>query len=189
MTLVSIESGWFIDDIELPEAPQEDERDISRSFQTETLFQFFPELVKPTAHSFDYTFVGVLYPEHKVNQLDEIAKSADTNTVTVLIPADERIFNTTKFAVKSLKFNRKGPMFVKYKGVIVRAVPFSITFSQLPEEGEVQEGVDGFLEADEGGLGLQGMAELAEETGSDLDILDYSPMDILKIGLGIDAFL
>lgn len=176
-------SGWFIDDIELPIAPSEDERVISRTFQSETLFQFFPELVKPSARAFDYTVVGFIWPEHKAVALDEIARSADTNTVIVKIPAAEKIFHTTKYAVKQLKMARKGPLFVNVLGQDRLVVPYSLTLTELPDDGEFQEGVDGFLEADEGGIGLGYLGQIIEETGSDLDPLDFGTIEAFQLAL------
>ncbi len=78
-------SGWFVDDIELPEAPTSDNRTISRTFQSETLFNFFPELTKPTASASDYTFTTIIYPQWKIFQLEQIAESADTDDVIMTI--------------------------------------------------------------------------------------------------------
>ncbi len=168
-------SGWFIDDVELEDAPESDERLITRSFQSETLFNFFPQITKSSARAFDYTISGVVYPEGKAFDLDQIAKSAVTNRVVLTIPASQRIFLSTKFAVKSLRFARKGPLFIKFLGKVVQALPYQLTFTELPDEGEFQDGQDGFTDADEGALGLQQLNEFNE-------ILDNSGLDIDFIG-------
>lgn len=163
------ESGWFIDDIELPIGPATDERAITRTFQSETLFNFFPSITKSQARAFDYTMTGFIYPERRAFDLDQIARSADTNTVIVTIPEDQRIFKTTKFAVKKLIMSRKGPLFVKWSAdglppfQTVQAVPFVITLTELPDDGEVQETIDGFTDTDEDSVGLQQLNELIEE--------------------------
>ncbi len=167
-------SGWFVDDVELPDAPETDERLISRSFQAETLFNFFPQITKSSARAFDYTIGGVVYPESIAFALDQIAKSADTNVVILTIPADQRIFNSTKYAIKSLRFARKGPLFIKHIDKIVQAIPFQITFTELPDEGEFQDGIDGFTDSDEGALGQQQLnewTEILDNTGLDLDFI------------------
>ena len=178
-------SGWFIDDVELEISPDMDERNISRTFQSETLFNFFPNLTKSTARAFDYTLKGIVYPEGKAFDLDQIAKSADTNIVVITIPSDQKIFNTTKYAVKSLVISRKGPMFVKFLGKIVQALPYVLTFTELPDEGEVQEGIDGFTDADEDALGLQQLNELTDATGTELEVTDFGPVELFQIVTGI----
>ena len=178
------ESGWFIDEIELPVAPNADERDISRSFQSETLFNFFPGITKSSARAFDYTLTGIIYPEHKAFALDQIAKSADTNTVVVTIPPDQQIFNTGKYAVKQLVISRKGPLYVKYLDSIVQALPYVLTLTELPDEGEFGEGFDGFTDADEQSLGLQQLNELVELTGTDLPVEEFGPIGLFQTIFG-----
>ena len=177
-------SGWFIDDIELEDAPEADERLITRSFQAETLFNFFPQITKSSARAFDYSISGVVYPEGKAFQLDQIAKSADTNRVVLTIPANQRIFLSTKYAVKSLRFARKGPLFIKHLGLIVQVLPFQITFTELPDEGEFQDGLDGFTDADEGSLGLQQLNEFNEVFGNLLDSDFIGPREAFEINTG-----
>ncbi len=161
-------SGWFIDDIELPEAPTFDERSINRTFQSETLFNFFPSLTKSTARASDYTFKSIIYPQWKVFQLDQIASSPDTDNVILTIPILDTLFPATKFTVKTLKMTRRGPLFVPNVELspgmfgTSPAVPFEFTITQLPDEGETTDSLDGFKEADEGGLGLVFLEELTE---------------------------
>ncbi len=163
-----IESDWWIDDIQLPIAPTTDTRSITRTFQSETLFQFFPSISKSSARAFDYTMTGFIYPEYRVRELDEVAKAADTNIVLLRIPADQQVFKSTLYAIKKLIVNRKGPLFVKYTPpgsqitAIVQAFPFTITFTELPDKGENQEGADGFSDTDESGLGNQDLNQLTE---------------------------
>jgi len=163
-----IESDWWIDDIQLPIAPTTDQRSITRTFQSETLFQFFPSISKSSARAFDYTLNGFIYPEYRVRELDQLAKSADTNIVLLRIPASEQVFNSTLYAIKKLDVNRKGPLFVRYSPtgfapfVEVKAFPFTVTFTELPDKGENQEGADGFPDADESSLGMQDLNQLTE---------------------------
>ena len=167
-------SGWFIDNIELPIAPDSDERLITRSFQSETLFQFFPQITKSSARAFDYTISGIIFPEVKAFALDQIAKSADTNTVVLKIPVNDRVFESTQYAVKSLRFARKGPSFIDFSPddlppfALTRVYPYTITFTELPDEGETQNGLDAFTDSDEDILGQQFQNELNEalEDGS-----------------------
>lgn len=185
-------SGWFIDDIELPEAPITDERNISRQFQSETLFNFFPNLTKSTARSFDYTISGYAYPELTVFALDQIAKSADTNTVVLTVPSGEKTFEPTKYAVKSLVFARKGPLFTKYDFInehasdqVVKVYPYKLTLTELPDEGEFQEGIDAFTETNEGALGTQGLNSLIDESGSELSVEDFGPVEAFQLVFGV----
>jgi hypothetical protein len=182
-------SGWFIDDIELPIAPNKDKRKISRQFQAETLNQFFPEISKSTARAFDYTLFGFLYPEGKVFELDELAKSADTNTVVVTIPPDQQIFNTEKFAVKDFEINRQGPLRVFYIDKIINATPYSLTLTQLPDEGENTEGLDGFTDTDEGALGLQQLNELNSLTGGNQNVTEFGPIELFETIFGLPIAL
>jgi len=182
-------SGWFIDDIELPQAPQTDERNISRQFQSETLFNFFPNITKSSARAFDYTLTGLAYPEPVVFDLDQIAKSADTNTVVLTIPEDEQIFEFSKFAVKSLVFSRKGPMFIDYDDGSgsrkVKVYPYKLTLTELPNEGEFQEGIDGFTSTNEGAVGLEGLNSLIDSSGSNLSVEDFGPVEAFKLIFGV----
>lgn len=185
-------SGWFIDDVELPEAPQTDERNISRSFQSETLFNFFPNITKQSARAFDYTITGFVYSDIIVFALDQIAKSADTNVVILTIPLGEKVFAPTKYAIKSLVFTRKGPLFINEDfssgGASLRiskVYPYKLTFTELPDEGEVQEGVDGFLDSNEGALGAQQLMELIEiDPLTALELEDYGPFSLYQTSLG-----
>ena len=180
-------SGWFIDDIELEIAPDTDERNISRSFQSETLFNFFPALTKSTARAFDYTIKGIVFPERIAFQIDQIAKSADTNVVTLTIPPDQNVFGNPKYAVKSLVMSRKGPLFVRFLDKDVVALRYTLTFTQLPDEGEFQEGIDGFTDADEGALGLQQFNELVDTLDSEFNIDDYGPLELHLLETGVQA--
>ncbi len=184
-------SGWFIDDIELPEAPNFDDRVINRTFQSETLFNFFAELTKSTARASDYTIKGVIYPKNKAFQLDQIASSADTNTVVLTVPFLEGIgFVASKFAVKTLKLTRKGPLFINFDfggGVKldIDVIPFELTLTQLADEGETTEGVDGFQEGEEGSLGLEPLYELVHifapvGGGNTLILQDYGPFELFQ---------
>lgn len=185
-------SGWFIDDIELPEAPHADARSISRQFQSETLFNFFPNITKQSARAFDYTISGFVYPEIIAFALDQIAKSADTNIVTLTVPSGEKTFAPTMYAIKSLVFTRKGPMFTKYdfinefnSNTVVKVYPYKLTLTELPDEGEFQESIDGFTDADEEAIGTQHLRELIDETGTELDIDAFGPISLYVTSTGI----
>ena len=183
-------SGWFIDDVELPVAPQTDERVITRTFQSETLFNFFPELTKSTASAFDYTMKGIIYPEIKVFQLDQIAKAADTTVVVLTVPPAERVFESVVYAVKKLVINRKGPLFTRYAfiegepEVEVKAYPYTLTLTELPGGGESQESIDGITDADEDALGVQQLNELVEITQTDLELEDFGVISMYQTLLG-----
>lgn len=199
-------SGWWIDHIELPEAPNTDELKISRQFQTHTLFNFFPELTKSQSTSFDYTISGYIYPKVNVFALEQIARSADTNTVILTIPFSESITDLDldhqrihervdtphipsgprtsdrKFAVKGISLSRKGPLFTEYtvnqrgaKPEVVEVVQYSITFTELPNEGEFQEGVDVYNDADEGAIGTSDIEQIYEYYGDDQGIEAFGP--------------
>ena len=195
--LKSVASGWFIDDIELPIQPNTDQRSISRSFQSETLFQYFPSITKSSASAFDYTMTGLIYPEIKAFALDQIAKSADTNVVIVTIPVELNVFATshTKYAVKKLVMDRDKPLFVKYNPrgshitQLSRAFKYTLTLTELPDDGEVQEGIDGFTDTDEGALGLQQLNELNEQSGSGLPVEDFGPVSIFVTDYGFPIAL
>lgn len=188
-------SGWKIDDVELPVEPDTDERSISRSFQSETLFNFFPSITKSSARAFDYTIQGIIYPEDKARELDEISKSADTNVVTLTLPVNQRIFKPTSYAVKKLVISRKGPLFVNYAPPgstafkVVQALRYTMTFTELPDEGEFQPGIDGFTDTDEGELGMQQLNELNEKAGSDLPLDEFGPISIFMTEFGIPLTL
>ena len=184
-------SGWFIEDLELPEAPTADTRSLSRKFQSETLFNFFPALTKQSARALDYTISGFLYPELTAFALDQIAKSADTNVVVLTIPPGERTFAPSKYAIKSLAFDRKGPLFINQdfssggaSFTLSKVYRYRLTFTELPDEGEFQEGIDGFQDADEGATGAQQLNELIELTGTELTTFDFGPVTLYQTVLG-----
>ena len=93
-------SGWFIDDIELPIAPQVDSRKITREFKSQSIFSFFPTGGKSTANSYDYTLEGDVYVDEIVFALDQIARSADTNTVILTPPEDEMFMKILNLQLK-----------------------------------------------------------------------------------------
>jgi hypothetical protein len=161
-------SGWFIDDIELEFAPTTDVRRISRTFQSETLFNFFPELNKSTARAFDYQISGFLL-DFEAFALDEIAKSADTNIIPVIMPVEETIFKTTNYAVKELTIDRNKPRFTTYEGTPgIRVVAYTMVFTELADTGEIQSSLDGIIDANEEGLGLNSYNELIENESLEL---------------------
>jgi len=179
-------SGWYIDDVELPVAPDSEETVVTRSFQSETLFNFFPQITKSSASAFDFTITGIVYPLLKAQLLEEIARSADTNIVILRTPAPIAGTIAAKYAIKSLKLTRKGPLFtIDEFGKTVAAIPYEMTFTELPAEGEFQEGLDGFTDADEEALGFQQLNELIDETGTDLEISDFGPVELYQLATGI----
>jgi len=170
-------SGWKIEDVELEFAPDTDERNITRTFQSETLFNFFPALTKSSARAFDYTFKGII-TFAEAFALDQISKSADTNTIVIVVPANDNFFAPSEYAVKSFVINRKGPLFTEFGGGFLKVLPYTLTLTELPDEGEVQEGVDAFTDADEGAIGTQQINEIIEETGTELPVEDFGPVGL-----------
>ena len=85
-------SGWFIQGIELPEAPKTENKSISRSFLQEDIYKNYAAIYQPTTSSYSYTLTGYIYGDI-VNQLEALAKSADTEIVTV-VPPTERLKST-----------------------------------------------------------------------------------------------
>ena len=177
-------SGWFIDDIELPFAPQSDNRTISRTFQTESIFQFFPSITKSSSKASDYSFKGIIYPKSKIFALDQISASADTNTVIVTVPLTETLFPATKFAVKELQLIRDGPMFIVDDfgdgPETVQVVKFEMVLTQLPDEGEFSEGADGYDESESGGLGFELLEGLTNKLVPGSTVSEFGPFELFK---------
>jgi len=157
-------SGWFINDLELPEPPTEDDRNINRTFQSETLFNFFPDLTKSTASGFDYSIKTFIYPQALAFELDELAKGADTDIVTLTIPEADRLFEGGSYAIKSYRIARKGPMFLMVGGTPTRVFPLEITFTERPAEGEVDTVIEGDQTVGEEAVGAEAIPEIIDET-------------------------
>ena len=158
-------SGWFINDIELPEPPTSDDRNNNRTFQAETLFNFFPELTKSTANSFDYKIKGFLYPQALVKEIDELSKGADTDIVTLTIPVDDQLFEPGHYAIKTYRINRKGPTFIidPVSMLEVMAYPFEINFTEKPGVGESDTFLSGDQTANEDGVGIESLPAIYDQ--------------------------
>lgn len=182
-------SGWFINDIELPESPNEDDRNINRTFQSETLFNFFPDITKSSASGFDYSIKTIIYPQSMAFELDELAKGADTDIVTLTIPDAEKLFEGGSYAIKSYKINRKGPMFKDILGVDTMVYPLEITFTERPAEGEVDTVIEGDQTVNEDSVGAESLPEITDEAELPADIEEMDAWDRFWLSLTSSATL
>ena len=171
-------SGWKIDDIELPMPPIEDLRDISRDFEEESIFQFFPELKKSTSTGADYTITGLIWPIDLARELEQLCRNPETKSVTLTVPAAERLFTETEFAVKGLSINRRGPLFIKENGITYQVVPFVLTLTAYTGDGENTNETDGTTEEDEDALGLRDLNNFAKNLGADSG--ELGPIEIIN---------
>ncbi len=162
-------SGWFINDLELPEAPTKDDRNNNRTFQAETLFNFFAEFTKSTANSFDYKISGFVYPQTLVKELDELSKGADTDIVTLTIPVAQQLFEPGHYAIKTYRINRKGPSFIiiidpiTMLPVEVEAYPYEINFTEKPGVGESDTIILGDQTANEDAVGIESLPAIYDQ--------------------------
>ncbi len=184
-------SGWFINDIELPEPPTQDDRNNNRTFQSETLFNFFPELTKSTANSFDYKIKGFLYPQSLVKELDELSKGADTDIVTITIPLDQQLFEPGHYAIKTYRINRKGPSFIIDPVTLleVEAYPFEINFTEKPGTGESDTIILGDQTANEDAVGTESLPLVYDELLLQDSFVDMDAIDIYNFMIkGVNQF-
>ena len=180
-------SEWFINGLNLPIGPSTEVESVNRIFQVQTVYNFFPQLENPTASSFDYTITGYLYPEKLVLQLDQLAHSADTETV-ILESGSESILGFGIFAVKSFTFSRSSPIFIIENGVEQKVYTYTMVFTQFADQGENQFSIEGDTEFDEDAVGYGNMAELLEEiqgTSPDYSVTD--PIGFFSGLLGFNA--
>ena len=142
---------------------------------------FFPEITKSSARAYDYVIRGLIDTGANLDSLEELAKSADTNVVVISRPptALGLIHTDGLFAVKTFDVLHEDPLygFIEVIGgavlpLPVQLFPYTLTLTQLADTGEVQEGIDGFLNSDEDALGLQGVQQLVEAALPPLRILD-----------------
>lgn len=175
-------SGWFVEDIELPLPPATEVKEVTREFKSDALENFFPELTQSKTSTFNYILTGIIYPDAKVIALEQLARSADTETVVVWSSTGDSIYPQQRYAIRKLSLNRNKPLFVRYRpvdslvDVSISAYQYTLSLTELPDEGEFQEGIDGFQDADEGALGEQQLNELIDDLGVNIDILEYGPI-------------
>lgn len=179
-------SGWFINDLELPEPPTEDNRNINRTFQSETLFNFFPDLTKSTASGFDYSIKTFIYPQKLAFELDELSKGADTDIVTLTIPEADKLFEGGSYAIKAYKINRKGPMFADIAGTPTQVFPLEITFTERPAEGEADTVIEGDQTVGEDSVGAEALPEVVEEAELPADTEEMDWWDKLFLTFAVN---
>ncbi len=178
-------SGWFINDLELPEPPTEDTRGITRTFQSESLFNFFPDLTKSTAQGFDYSIKTFIYPQALAFELDELSKGADTDIVSLTIPDADKLFEGGSYAIKAYKINRKGPMFLDIEGEPTQVFPLEITFTERPAEGETDTIIEGDQTVGEEAVGAEALPEVVEEAELPEDIEEMDWWDKLFLSFAV----
>ena len=145
-------SGWFIDDQELEFAPSKDVRKIGRQQKTGVLVDYFPELFGSTANIFSYEIKGYCL-DYEAFLLDQIARSADTNIIEIKPHIHQQIFHVGKYAVASLTIDRNKVRYTDAHGLKgVRVLYYTLTLTEIADEGENQNSVDGIKDANEDGL-------------------------------------
>ena len=155
-------SEWSINGLNLPIGPSTEIKSVNRLFQVQTVYNFFPQVENPTVSSFDYTITGYLYPESLVTQLDQLAHSADTETV-ILESGSESILGFGIFAIKNFTFSRNTPIFIIQDGFEQKVYKYTMIFTQFADQGENQFSIEGDTEFDEYGVGYGNTAELFGE--------------------------
>ena len=179
-------SGWVINGFELPIAPSSERKKVNRSFQSQSIYKFFPAVFKPSTVSYDYTITGYLYPEELVVQLEQLARSADTEIVSI-VAFGKTVIGNGLYAIKQAEFYRDKPSFVDWNGFIHYAYRYTMTFTEFADQGENQSSIEGETDFDEDGVGLGGLAGLVPEfTGEQYDLDTFDPIQLLgNIGAGV----
>ena len=130
-------SGWFIEGIELPIGPRSESKSVNRTFQQESIYKNYPAIFKPMVTSYSYTLGGYIYGDSTIRQLEQLAKSADTEVVTVIPP--DGIEGTTLhvgyFAFSNFTVQRNQPMFTQQNGVTVRVYEYTMVLTEFADEG------------------------------------------------------
>lgn len=176
-------SRWIISGIELPEPPAADNKRINRTFQSENIYKFYPQLQKATATAYDYIMTGRIYPAILAFQLQQLAKSADTEVIFVSSPGD---FNNNwiadgLYAFKQFDIKRgPTPKFVEFEGEITQVIDYVMTLTQFADTGDNQDTIEGSTESDEDGLGEGDWSQLIPELSSEsFDLSRYDPIKIM----------
>lgn len=179
---------WIISGIELPEPPASDNKRVNRVFQSENIYKFYPQLHKAAASAYDYVITGRMYPAKIAYQLEQLARSADTEIVYISTPGD---FNTNwigdgLYAFKQFDIKRgPTPKFVEHEGKVEQVIDYVMTFTQFANQGDNQDSIEGSTEYDEDGLGEGDWAVLIPELASDdVDFTRFDPIKVLS-DLGI----
>lgn len=184
MTLTSIESGWFIDDIELPIAPASLERRVIRKPDISQIDFGFPLLFNPGPQSFDLVLKGWIWPNTRASALDALARAAETEIVQLTIPIAEElsILTNGRYAIDRSIINIKGPHTTDFNGVAVAAWEYELTLIQFADVGENQDSVDAGIDLDEIGVGFGDI----NITFPEIDITNFDMFEDIGLGfLGI----
>ena len=152
------DSGWRVGGIALPWAPETIIMKVNRTFQKETIFQYMPQIFKPTASAYDFTFTGKIFPSWKAYELEQLAKSADTETVSFDSPnvgLDDNFLGKGEHAIKNFEISRRKPMFISVDGRAETVFNYKMTLTQFADEGENIPFLGGDHEGDEDGVGFK----------------------------------
>ncbi len=168
-------SGWFIDDIELTMDPISDNRTIGRNVQQEVVQDFFPQVQSNASANYDYKMSGYLFPTYVALELEQLARNAEGGIVNVKAPEHELNFINGSYIIKNLTIDRKGPLKALWNGIMVDAQSFSLTLTTIPDEGELQNELDGTTDSDEEGIGLGQFGDLIDPS------LQTEPFDNFQV--------
>ena len=131
-------SGWFINSIELPIAPTTESKTIARTFQQESIFRQFPQLSEPAPASFTYVLTGYIFGNSVIEQLEQLAKSADTELVVVIPPNDRlrgTVLDAGKFAISNFTVNRDKYTITEVNGRTELVYKYTLALTQFAGEG------------------------------------------------------
>lgn len=173
-------SGWFINTIELPMEPLEDDRGTGRDSDVEGFANFFPELQGSKAVEFQYTIGGYIWPEFKAAQLEMMARNPDTQEIIVVTPSTQQFLKGGTYTIKSFNIKRSGPLFTKENGITYMVYPFVLTLVELAGLGENQNATDGLTEEDEIALTMKDINSLIANNGGTPDTDKYGPIEIIN---------
>jgi len=173
-------SGWFINTIELPMEPLEDERGTGRDSDVEGFANFFPELQGSKAAQFEYTINGYIWPEFKAAQLEMMARNPDTQEIVVIVPSTQQYLKGGTYTIKSFNIKRSGPLFTKEGSTEYMVYPFVLTLVELAGLGENQNTTDGLTEEDEIALTMKDMNAFITNNGGNANTDQFGPMEIIN---------
>ena len=168
-------SGWKINGLELPEAPQGEDKGINRTFQQESIYKNYPAIFKPTVTNYSYTLTGYIYG-NIINQFEGLAKSADTEVVTV-IPPTERLestkLSTGIYAFSNFTVNRNKYIVTEVNGRVELTYNYTMVLTEFADQGVNGNSLELETLAGEQYLGI--IDQLTEDVDETRDLLDLYP--------------
>jgi len=133
---------WTIGSIPLPIDPKEINKKTSRVQVPVSATGDFPDPTINQPSRFELQIKGFVWPRNKAQELDELTKNADTESIGITV-SEEQIAGSTEwlsgfYSVARSQIFRKKPIFTKENGIDEEVYEYNISFLKFADLGADQ---------------------------------------------------